>query len=72
MTKNTASDVWEKGQIWKKLGGYSNEGKSAARFGHQVSISPIFYEQLFHMKVFCTYYLGLYFLEKGFWCKSCS
>jgi hypothetical protein len=41
------------------------------------SISPIFYEQLIHMKVFlCIFYvLTMWvcnFLAKGFWHKRCS
>jgi hypothetical protein len=43
----------------------------------QVSISPIFYEQLFHTNVFCAAFMYLQFgfviyLAKGFWRKSCS
>ena len=42
---------------------------------YQVSISPTFYKQIFVRKsieqLFCTYGLGLYFLAKGNWHKSC-
>ncbi len=54
-----------------------NEGKSAASFCHQVSISPIFFDQLFRTKVFLRsfYVLTIWvcnFLAKGFWHKRCS
>ncbi len=44
-------------------------------FGDLVSISPIFYEQLFHTKVFLRtfYVLTIWvcdFLAKGFWQKK--
>jgi hypothetical protein len=35
-----------------------------------VSISPIFYEQLFHMKVFCTVFRSLQFGFAIFWQKD--
>jgi hypothetical protein len=35
-----------------------------------VSISPIFYEQLFHMKVFCTAFMCLQFGFVIFWQKD--
>ncbi len=42
-----------------------------------LSISPIFYKQLFHTKVTCTPFMCLQFgfvifWRKEFWCKSCS
>jgi hypothetical protein len=40
-----------------------------------MSISPLFYEQLVHTKVFCAAVLTIWvcnFLVKGFWQKSCS
>ncbi len=48
---------------------------SLAETGSQVSISPTFYEQLFHTKVFCEAFLYLQFgfcsfLAKEYWCKS--
>jgi hypothetical protein len=36
----------------------------------QVSISPIFYKQLFHMKVFCTAFMCLQFGFVIFWQKD--
>jgi hypothetical protein len=53
---------------------WSNEGKSAASFCLQVSISPTFYEQLLRQIPF-TKKLQIYnynFLAKGIWHKSCS
>jgi hypothetical protein len=35
-----------------------------------VSISPIFYEQLFHMKVFCAAFMWLKFGFVIFWQKD--
>jgi hypothetical protein len=35
-----------------------------------VSISPIFYEQLFHTKVFCTAFMCLHFGFVIFWQKD--
>jgi hypothetical protein len=35
-----------------------------------VSISPIFYEQLFHKKVFCTAFMCLQFGFVNFWQKD--
>jgi hypothetical protein len=37
---------------------------------HLVSISPIFYEQLFHAKVFCTAFMCLQFGFIIFWRKD--
>jgi hypothetical protein len=37
---------------------------------NQVSISPIFYEQLFHMKVFCTAFMCLQLGFVIFWRKD--
>ncbi len=39
-------------------------------FGDLVSISPIFYEQLFHMKVFCATFMCLQFGFVIFWQKD--
>jgi hypothetical protein len=39
-------------------------------FTNQVSISPIFYEQLFHMKVFCAAFTYLQFGFEIFWRKD--
>ncbi len=47
-----------------------NEGKSAASFYCQASISPIFYEQLFHTKVFCAAFVCLQFGFVIFWSKD--
>jgi hypothetical protein len=38
-----------------------NEGKLAASSCHHVSISPIFYEQLFCTKIFCAAFMCLQF-----------
>jgi hypothetical protein len=37
---------------------------------HQVSISPIFYKQIFHMKVFCAAFMCLQFGFVIFWQKD--
>jgi hypothetical protein len=37
---------------------------------HQVSISPIFYEQICHMKVFCAAFMCLQFGFVIFWQKD--
>jgi hypothetical protein len=38
--------------------------------GHQVSISPIFYKQRFHKKVFCAAFMCLQFGFVIFWQKD--
>jgi hypothetical protein len=39
-----------------------NWDKSTASIHHQVAISSIFYEQLFHLKVFCAAFMCLQFV----------
>ncbi len=39
-------------------------------FIFQVTISPIFYEQIFHTKVFCAPFICLQFGSVNFWQKD--